>query len=136
MEMLGKFYKTHQKVIKASRSTFFTRYKKYKEDRPAFQKLYLKPRGSVPFLTYPMQQELVKWIYRCNHRGSAPSGTDIREKALFLCKTDVLHWAELKKVHSTLALDKKTALSENWLKKFLRRTNTMSPPLHIGKKRC
>lgn len=127
---LNGYHAKHQKEIKLKRASFIAKFKLYERNPKQFSELQLRQKGSVPLLSRDMEMELVTWIYRCNHRGSAPSGTDIREKGLFLCRSDVSHWNAVKKEHSHIT-DSSTALSQNWWKSFLDRSRKMSPPLHI-----
>jgi hypothetical protein len=130
---LNKFFLLHQHEIPLGRTAFQNKVNLY---AASGQPQRLSNRGSVSLLTLEMEKELCAWIYRCNHRGGAPSGYDIRAMALFLCRANEQHWERVRVDHQALHLDKADMLSKNWFRNFLRRGNAMKPPLKIASKRA
>ena len=82
-----------------------------------------------------MEIESVSWIYRCNHSGGAPSELSLREKALFLCISDEVHWLRVNDAHPKLQLERAERLSKAWFKRFLKKGKKLKPPIHVSSKR-
>jgi len=108
-----KFYQCHKLRISVSKSTFCHHVAAKRKDKD--YQVVLKARGSVKLLTPLMEMELVGWVYLCNHRGQAPSRDSIREKAIFLCRTNPTHWIAACKGNPKLGLESAEMLSKSVL---------------------
>jgi hypothetical protein len=156
IDKLAPFYEEYDAMVKSSRAKDVMSLNKFYiscavrlDAIPVKRTLFLKKlqehignvvvavqRSRVSLLTRDMEVELCSWIYRCNHRGSAPTGCDIRTKSLFLCRSNELHWCQVLKAHPSLRLESCNMVSKTWFKKFLMRGKLMKPPLHIASKRA
>ena len=127
------YFNRHKENISMSLATFKRKLKQLRENPQTVIRIYDTPRQI--FLTTSMEIELVSWIYRCNHRGGAPSGLSLREKALFLCRSDEVHWLRVNDAYPKLQLERAERLSKTWLKKFLKKGKKLKPPIHVTSKR-